>query len=250
MSELKKRLKILLAEDSLISRKLAVKMIEHCGHEADSAENGRQVVEKACSGSYDLILMDMFMPELDGGDAALEIIAKGCTSPIIALSGDILNRTDLDRYGMKDSILKPLSEKELSRVIASYCSSSLQAVRPPPVSGTSAPQEIFDEKAALEFSGGDKTVLAEMLSLYAEATGKNIERLIAEIGTGDMQKVKSIAHLIKGESKSLGILKVFAKASELNEAAKSADRESCSKLAIELKSVFHEFMGTIGKGGT
>jgi len=79
------KMKILLAEDSALSRKLALKMIEHCGHDADSAEDGRQAVEKACSCSYDLILMDMFMPGLDGGEAALEIRSKGASTPIVAL---------------------------------------------------------------------------------------------------------------------------------------------------------------------
>ena len=57
------KIRILLAEDSLISRKIALKMIEHCGHGADSAENGKQAVDKACANSYDLILLDMFMPK-------------------------------------------------------------------------------------------------------------------------------------------------------------------------------------------
>lgn len=115
------KIKILIAEDSLLGRKLAVKMIEHCGHEVDSVENGRHAVERANSNSYDLILMDMFMPELNGGDAALEISKSELSVPIIALSGDAISSGELARYGMKDSILKPLSENELERVIAAYC---------------------------------------------------------------------------------------------------------------------------------
>ncbi len=249
-------MKILLAEDSALSRKLALKMIEHCGHDADSAEDGRQAVEKACSCSYDLILMDMFMPGLDGGEAALEIRSKGASTPIVALSGDLIGQDELSRYGITDSILKPLSEGELARVVAAHCKASGHAPAEaghgqaaPSPAGSQVSQDIFDEKAALEFAGGNSTVLSEMLMLFAGGTGKNIDRLASAISDGDMQKAKSASHLIKGEAKSLGALKVYRTAAEINEAAKSGGAGRCSELLPSLRSDFQEFKDFIGKRG-
>ena len=65
--------RILLAEDSLLSRKIAVRILENCGCQTDTAENGMEVLEKASSNVYDLIIVDMFMPGMNGGDATVEI---------------------------------------------------------------------------------------------------------------------------------------------------------------------------------
>ncbi|HCE44809.1 MAG TPA: hypothetical protein DET40_14810 [Lentisphaeria bacterium] len=245
------KIRILLAEDSLLGRKLALKMIEHCGHEADYAENGKEAVDKSCANAYDLILMDMYMPELNGGDAALEISRKGVLAPIIALSGDVIGAEELARYSMRDSIVKPLSENELKRVIAAHCSVKDESAPAKCVESSSSSSSgiIFDEKAALEFACGSEDTLAEMISIYLEGTGRNIEILSASIDTGDMQKAKSASHLIKGESKSLGAMKIFTGASEINDAAKAGDRERCASMMHSLRNDFKEFITHIGRTG-
>jgi len=243
------KIRILIAEDSLISRKLALKMIEHCGYEADSAENGTQAVDMACGNQYDLILMDMFMPELNGGDAALEISRRGVSTPTVALSGDVIGSEELDRCRMRDSIQKPMSENELKRVIAAYCRRNGQSAQPISTGDSSKSDLVFDEKAALEFAGGNKDTLAEMLSIFIEGTEKNIERLSANIDAGDMQKAKSAAHLIKGEAKSLGAMKIFQSAAAINDAAKSGDCNRCTSAIQPLKDCFSEFLAHTGREG-
>ena len=241
METLKNKPKILLAEDSLLSRKIAVRIIENCGCETDTAENGREALEKAAANSYDLIIMDMFMPEMDGGDAAAEMRKKGIKTPIVALSANQVTSEEQTQYGFNDSILKPISNTEVSRILSAYCHFGKPPEDLVSPSAPGADVSVFDEASALEFAGGSRTVLTEMITIYTESTGKNIDRLALHLDSYDLQKAKSAAHLIKGEAKSLGVKKVFSTAAEIDEAAKSGDREKCLALLPELRKNFSEF---------
>ena len=108
---------ILIAEDNPINREIAWALLDDAGLQVDQAENGREAVQLAEQKHFDLILMDMQMPELNGVDATLEIRAlEGCAStPIIALTA---NAFDEDRQvcleaGMNDHIAKPFSPEVL-----------------------------------------------------------------------------------------------------------------------------------------
>ena len=241
MDPLKNKPRILLAEDSILSRKIAVRIIENCDCKTDTAENGREAVEKASSNAYDLIIMDMFMPEMNGGDASIEIRKNGVKTPIVSLSANPVTPEERIQYGFNDSIMKPISNTEVNRLLSIYCHrekmEEVQTSPPPPAADIS----VFDEAGALEFAGGNRTLLTEMITMYVEGTGKNIDRLSSHLDSCDLQKAKSAAHLIKGESKSLGARKVFSTAAEIEEAAKAGDRGKCLSLIPELRSNFSEF---------
>lgn len=241
METVKNKCRILLAEDSLLSRKIAVRILENCGCQTDTAENGLEALEKASSNVYDLIIVDMFMPEMNGGDASIEIRKNGINTPIVALSANPITAEEQIRYGLNDSILKPISNTEVNRILTKYCHQE-EPVQPQ----TSAPApladiSVFDETAALEFAGGSKTVLTEMITIYIEGTKKSIASLSSHLDVRDMQKARSTAHLIKGESKSLGAKRVFSIATEIEEAAKTGDTERCTSLIPELRKNFSEF---------
>ncbi|MFA6290576.1 MAG: response regulator [Victivallales bacterium] len=241
MDPLKNRPRILLAEDSALSRKIVVRIIENCGCEIDTAENGREALEKASANKYDLIVVDMFMPEMDGGDASMEIRKRGVKTPIVALSANPVTPEEQTRYGFNDSILKPVSNTEVNRILSLYCHlekpHEARASTQVPVPDVS----VFDEAGALEFAGGSRTLLTQMITMYVDGTEKNIDKLFSHSDSYDLQKAKSAAHLIKGESKAMGVNKVFSTAADIEEAAKAGDREKCLSLIPELKKNFSEF---------
>jgi CheY-like chemotaxis protein/HPt (histidine-containing phosphotransfer) domain-containing protein len=249
MEPLKNKPRILLVEDSLLSRKIAVRIIENCGCEADTAENGRDASEKVSANTYDLIIMDMFMPEMNGGDAATEIRKKGINTPIVALSANPVTPEEQNQYGFNDSLMKPISSTEVKRILSRYCHLEKpdegRDSTPPPAADLS----VFDEKGALEFAGGSRTVLTEMITLYIDGTKRNIDQLSSHLDSHDLQKAKSAAHLIKGESKSLGVKKVFSCAAEIEEAAKAGDREKGLSLIPELRNNFSEFNEALNSTG-
>lgn len=241
MPSLKNKPRILLVEDSILSRKIAVRVIENFGCEADTAENGREALEKASVNAYDLIIMDMFMPEMDGGDSAIEIRRNGVKTPIVALSANPVTPEERIRYGFNDSMLKPISSTEVNRILSLFChlEKSDETLTSSPAPG--ADVSVFDEAGALEFAGGSRTVLTQMITMYIESTEKTIDRLSLHLDSYDLQKAKSAAHLIKGESKVMCVKKVFATATEIEEAAKAGDRGKCLSLIPELRSNFSEF---------
>jgi two-component system sensor histidine kinase/response regulator len=114
---------ILLAEDNKINQKLVKEMLNKAGHKVDIVENGKEAVEKVNAATYDLVLMDLQMPEMDGVEAAQLIKKKGFSDlPIIALTASVF-RKDRERcleIGMCDFIPKPLKQTELLRTISKW----------------------------------------------------------------------------------------------------------------------------------
>jgi CheY-like chemotaxis protein len=116
------RLKILLAEDNPINQKVALRILKHLGYEADVANNGLEVLEILKSQSYDLILMDIQMPELDGLETCLQIQELEHRPVIIALSANAMQE-DRDRclaVGMVEHISKPIRLEELRQALEDW----------------------------------------------------------------------------------------------------------------------------------
>jgi CheY-like chemotaxis protein len=118
-------MQILLAEDNLINQKLAERVLEVFGYTIDIAENGKQAVEMMLQKRYDLILMDVMMPEMDGLEATRSI---RCTLPetmqpiIIAVTANALkgDRELCLDAGMNDYISKPINTQELRDLLIMY----------------------------------------------------------------------------------------------------------------------------------
>jgi PAS domain S-box-containing protein len=110
--------RILLAEDNEVNRTIALRLIERAGYRADAVVNGRQAVDAVCEGAYDLVLMDIQMPEMDGIEATAEIhrrLGTPDSPPIIALTANAAE-SDRDRcfvVGMNDYLAKPIRRDEL-----------------------------------------------------------------------------------------------------------------------------------------
>ena len=112
-------LSILLAEDNLFNRKLIQGLFKRLGHEIDLAENGIQAVNMAGAKDYDIVFMDLLMPEMDGIQAVTEIRKKGFKAPIIALTAveDDEARSAAMEAGFNDYLIKPASEESLRKIL-------------------------------------------------------------------------------------------------------------------------------------
>jgi CheY-like chemotaxis protein len=123
--------RVLVAEDNAVSRKVVVALLERLGHQVDTVTNGEEAVTAAATGSYALVLMDCQMPVLDGLAAAEQIRAAGVNSPIIALTASAAqeDRARALAAGMDDYLAKPYSADQLANLLAGITSrrSSAQA---------------------------------------------------------------------------------------------------------------------------
>ena len=110
-------LRVLVAEDNGVNQKLISKMLKRLGHEVTIAENGKVAVMEVQKQGYDLVLMDMQMPVMDGIDATKEIRSLGLTLPIVGLTASV-RRSDFDGIGLDDWIGKPVRLNELQEKIS------------------------------------------------------------------------------------------------------------------------------------
>ncbi len=117
-------LKILVAEDNLFNQRVAQNLFKKLGYEIDLAENGRDAINKFKKNKYNLIFMDLMMPELDGFDATKELKCYDESCPIIAMTAnnDFKQRELAFKSGMDDFIVKPAQKEEITRMIIKWCS--------------------------------------------------------------------------------------------------------------------------------
>jgi len=115
-----RRLRILLAEDNVVNQRVGLRMLERLGHVVTVASDGRAAVEQWAPGRFDLILMDVQMPEMDGFEATSAIRALGGATPIIALTAHAMagDRERCLRNGMDGYLQKPIQPKELAALLS------------------------------------------------------------------------------------------------------------------------------------
>ena len=132
-----KTFRVLVAEDNLVNQKVILAMLVRENFQIDIANNGLEAVEAVQNAEYDLVLMDVHMPELDGLEATARIRAmSGPRSklPIIAVTADAMqgDREKFIQAGMDDYVTKPIDQPTLLQKISAYCDVGSQAIEPPP----------------------------------------------------------------------------------------------------------------------
>jgi CheY-like chemotaxis protein/HPt (histidine-containing phosphotransfer) domain-containing protein len=236
-------LRILLAEDHPVNQRLAVALLENAGHSVVVAVDGQDALENLDRESFDLVLMDVQMPRMDGFQATAAIRAAekgtGRHMKIIAMTAHAM-KGDQERClaaGMDGYISKPLQAAHFLKVIEGR---DKQA----DVKETEAALEpvVFDREEALERALGDHELLREMASLFlADCPG-----LLAEFRSGldiaDGQMLELAAHRMKGSAANLSAPRVVALCGRLEELARGG------RLAAA-RSVFDELEHEVGRLG-
>jgi PAS domain S-box-containing protein len=203
-------LRILLAEDSLVNQKLAVALLQQQGHSVKVAANGREALAYAGTENFDLVLMDVQMPELDGLDAAVTLRQReahtGKHIPIIAVTAHALkgDRERCLKAGMDGYISKPLRPGELFAAITALLPDAVapSAVAETPAAPMAAGGIDWDE--SLHLAMDNRQLLAEI----AQAALDESPRLLAGIGEAiarsDATALRLAAHTLKGSLRHFG----------------------------------------------
>ena len=116
-----------IAEDNLINQKVAQSIFKNIGYEIDIAKNGKEAVEMMEKGKYDVVFMDLLMPEMDGYQATRQIRKSGHTLPIIAMSADEddLTRKAAFEAGMNDYVMKPARVENIKQLLIKLFSTTI-----------------------------------------------------------------------------------------------------------------------------
>ena len=199
------RLHILVAEDNHVNQKLAQKLLEKNGHNVEVVSNGVQAVEAVENRYFDLILMDIQMPELDGMKAA-EIIrskerARGLRIPIIAMTAYAM-KGDRERFlesGFDGYVAKPIDPGQLFGTIEEL----MDRVPKRPIiakfsNTTPGDSGAIDFKALLNRVGGDRDLLREMMEIFLEEMPLRFAEIDAAIRAADQKALEQAAHSLKG----------------------------------------------------
>ncbi len=234
-------LRVLLAEDAVINQHLAVRLLEKAGHSVRVASNGLQAIEALGQERFDVVLMDVQMPELGGFEATERIRARergaGGHVPVIALTAHAMkgDRERCLQAGMDGYVAKPIRARELfqamQQVLLAHAPERLTAGPPSEAKagGAAARQEEramadeFDLKASMGRCGGDAELLRELIDMFLEQIDDWMRDLGAALEAGDAKAVNMGAHTIKGAVGNFGALEASDAAYKVERLGKAGD---------------------------
>lgn len=232
-------LRILLVEDNPLNRKVVHAMLRRDGHEIVEAVNGRLAVEASLAGAFDVILMDVQMPEMDGLTATTRIRAAEAAGgrrrvPIVALTAHAM-KGDAERCraaGMDDYLTKPVHKNLLQQLLAGIQPAA--DIRPRS-SGDFDPatlEGLRDLEAAGDLS------IAEIVALFIEDTNARLQRLQKAVDAGDAKAVHFEAHTLKGACREVGALGVASTAAALEDQARAGQLQGAEQRLQQIQQGF------------
>jgi signal transduction histidine kinase/CheY-like chemotaxis protein/HPt (histidine-containing phosphotransfer) domain-containing protein len=260
---------ILLADDVEINRALVQAILEPRGHRITTVEDGRKALEACKSTPFDIVLMDVQMPEMDGLQAtrAIREFEKESGSnrrvPIVAMTafaGSEDRQICIDA-GMDDYLTKPVKSDLLVQMLNKFCQNPIDPVELVPEVASREPtgevlpgkQEeavaVFAQSELLERLGGRTEMIPRFVGLFCKGVVPELEGLAAAVTSDDADGVRRHAHAIKGSAANIAALRVNRIAAEIEKSAKEGDlTEAPQRLALlhDEYQTFIKIVGTLG----
>ena len=239
--------KLLLAEDNFINQKVALKILIEAGYNAEAAMNGVEALNALQKADYDLVLMDVQMPEMDGFTATRQIRSsefKFKDIPIIAITAHALmgDKEKCLEAGMNDYLSKPINAALLISKLDRWLkvNSTTGTVETKPVQQPVINEVLFDFVHLETMSSGDDEFKKELIETYLDDISDRLEKIESHINSGNIEKIIIEAHTIKGASYSVGAKKVGDEAYGIEISAKQGDLKNAVDRFESLKSAFEK----------
>ncbi|HET6423348.1 MAG TPA: response regulator [Planctomycetaceae bacterium] len=259
VKEAARSLNVLLAEDSVINQKLAIGLLDRWGHRVTVANDGREAVERSKEQEFDVILMDIQMPELDGLDATREIRAReavdGQHTPIVAMTAHAL-QGDRERClaaGMDDYLTKPIRFEQLFECLERIGQQTPTAtvarnavVIPPPFEDDDeaihlvSPVEttsLVNWKRARSAAAHDPELLADVSRAFLEESPQLADRALREFAAGDWKALQRTMHTLKNSFATFGVEEGQARAADIERGCRAGDPPVSTQPLEEVRAI-------------
>lgn len=245
----RKQYSILVAEDNVVNQKVILRMLSELGFQAEAVTDGNEAIEAVRNKKWDLVLMDVQMPIIDGLEATRqirEIRDSASKIPIVALTAHALkeDKEKCLKAGMNDYLSKPINLKQLSKILDSWLNieAGLKEKKQPEVQ----PQKnVFDLQRFTEMSLGDISFQRELLMDFFEDLDQRLSKLNNFVKEKELEGLIKEVHTIKGSSYSLGAVRIGEEALGIELSGKSEDWDSILERMQTLKSTITETKETI-----
>ena len=237
-----RQLRILVAEDNLVNQKLVMRMLEKMGHLSTLAQNGREVLRMLANERFDLVLMDVQMPEMDGLTATRKIREMETQTkshiPIVAMTAHAI-KGDRERCleaGMDSYISKPMTSQAIVAAMAEVVPVRTKdnvLTRTPLVQ---VPPSTWNCSTVLERIDGDESLLHELLTIFLDESPRQLSTLQQAIETNNPEETERTAHSMKGELGYLGLAHAAEISRTLEHLGRQRDLQSAPELLVSLKT--------------
>ena len=235
-------LRILLTEDNELNRTLAVALLDKLGCRADIATNGLEALEALRHAPYDVVLMDVEMPEMDGLEATRRIRAQQPPDQqprIIAMTASAM-QGDRERClaaGMDDYLSKPIRRQELAAALARREPRAAPAQEPPPAQD----EGILDPAAREQLRTlGDAAFLSELIATFLADAPALVETLGRSLAAGNAEELRRAAHTLKSNGRTFGATSLAEACQELETAARAGALEGAAELVGRVEARFEK----------
>ncbi|MGN6643635.1 MAG: response regulator, partial [Verrucomicrobiota bacterium] len=259
-------LRLLLCDDNVINQKVAARLLQQMGYKADITGNGLEALAALDQQQYDLIFMDIQMPEMDGMEATKAIRERQrdreryphykSSIVIVAMTANAMtgDREKCLAAGMDDYLSKPVRPEDVRRVIERWGATATMPDAPAPIAAATATATglaeaetkadeppVVEMERLLDFTNGNADDLRELVTLYISQTGEQIEQLAAAVAAGSASEVRRLAHSCAGASATCGISRIVPLLRELekqgNEGHLIGAAERAQKIQDEFKRI-------------
>ena len=257
VEEMKRRYKILLVEDTPLNIKLVTKVLMPFGHTLVVAENGKLAVDAVKRENFDVVLMDVQMPVMDGMEATRAIRSNGYDVPIIAMTAYAM-KGDKEKCldaGMDGYISKPIKIKEIMPAIQSIierksgsCPETREqgaGSREPAEKNIPATMAGINIEEALERLDGNKELYREILNEFSKGNDNTIYEIRDAVAGKDMILARRLVHSLKGTAASISANTVRAAAIQLEKAIKQEAPDGVDSLIDNLENVLNKVLESV-----